>query len=265
MIPFFTIPPLKVIGLEFHMFGLLVAIGFFAATQLAMLRAKHLKLSQEIVSDLSLIAIISGIFGAHIFNVLFYEPETLFNDPIYLLKFWSGLSSYGGIIGVTISVILYLKLKKQPILPYFDVLAMSTCLGFFFGRMGCFFAHDHPGSLSDFILAVQFPGGTRHDLGFYEMLLWLFILIILLVKTKKAKTKPSYWGQDILITVSLYAPGRFFLEFLRAQETNLNFIPDARYFGLTPAHYISLTACVFCLLVWAYIFFKKPNNHKIKS
>ncbi|HMQ11533.1 MAG TPA: prolipoprotein diacylglyceryl transferase [Oligoflexia bacterium] len=264
MIPFFTIPPLKILGLEFHAFGLLVAIGFFAATQLAMLRAKNLKLSQEIVSDASLIAIIFGIFGAHLFHVFFYEPELLKN-PINLLKFWSGLSSYGGIITVTIALVVFLKRKNKPVLPYVDMLFFGGCLGFFFGRMGCFIAHDHPGNLSDFFLAVQFPGGARHDLGFYEMLLWLFIFIVMLIKTNKTKKKPAFWGQDSLIVLSLYAPGRFFLEFLRAQDTGLSFMPDARYFGLTPAHYVSLTACVFCLLAWGYVFFKKPYSHQLKS
>ncbi|MCI5072860.1 prolipoprotein diacylglyceryl transferase [bacterium] len=264
MIPYFTIPPLKIYVLEFHAFGLLVAIGFFTATQLAMHRAKNLKLSQAIVSDISLIAIIFGIFGAHLFHVFFYEPELLRN-PINLLKFWSGLSSYGGIITVTIALIVYLKLKRKPILPYVDMLFLGGCLGFFFGRMGCFTAHDHPGNLTDFFLAVKFPGGARHDLGFYEMLLWLLILIVMLIKTKKTKKKPKFWGQDSLIILSLYAPGRFFLEFFRAQDNSGSFMPDARYLGLTPAHYVSLTACVFCLLAWVYVFIKKPSNNEVKN
>jgi phosphatidylglycerol:prolipoprotein diacylglycerol transferase len=105
-------------------------------------------------------------------------------------------------------------------------------------RLGCFAVHDHPGVRTDFPLAVAFPGGPRHDLGLYDAL-WLFALAALLHALRRREVLR---GGLLPLLALLYAPARFFFDFLRARD--LSYV-DARYAGLTPAQY----ACIL-LAAW---------------
>jgi phosphatidylglycerol:prolipoprotein diacylglycerol transferase len=98
--------------------------------------------------------------------------------------------------------------------------------GWIVARAGCFFAHDHPGWRSGFVLAVAYPGGARHDLGLYEMLLAAVITGVLYLVGRRRR----FVGFSTALVLAIYAPARFLLDFLRAE--------DRRYLGLTPAQYL---------------------------
>jgi prolipoprotein diacylglyceryltransferase len=73
--------------------------------------------------------------------------------------------------------------------------------------------------------------GTRHDLGLYEALVALTLLIALLVIDRTRN-----WSHGMLAGLLLlcYAPARFCMEFMRATDLHNS---DPRHFGLTPAQY----------------------------
>ena len=52
-----------------------------------------------------------------------------------------------------------------------------------FGRLGCTLVHDHVGSRSEFLLAIRFPDGARHDLGLYELLYTVAVLVPAVVRS----------------------------------------------------------------------------------
>jgi phosphatidylglycerol:prolipoprotein diacylglycerol transferase len=110
-------------------------------------------------------------------------------------------------------------------------------------RVGCFVAHDHKGSLSTFPLAVDFPGGARHDLGLYEAILSAFLaLICAWAFNRKLPT-----GSVAALLCLLYAPVRFGMDFLRAEDISG---ADSRYAGLTPAQYGCVALFVFSVYAW---------------
>lgn len=252
MIPYIQIPPLEFLGLKFHAFGMLVALAFIVGSKMALLYAKKHKLKQEMIHASTNICLTIGLLSAHLFHVIAYEPASLMNNPIRLLQVWSGISSYGGFIGAAVGMSVYFRYKKIKFLPYADALTFGLLIGWLFGRTGCFTAHDHPGLKSDFFLAVQYPGGARHDLGLYELLLTFPMLGLFLLLWKKGYDRVK--GFLFSITVAVYAVIRFFLEFLRANDT---FHVEARYFNLTPAQYIS----ILCVLVFAFYSWKLWKNH----
>ena len=104
--------------------------------------------------------------------------------------------------------------------------------GWFFGRLGCTIVHDHPGLPSDFILAVEYPSGARHDLGFYEWLFTIALIVLLFVIRRRGYPAGVLTG----ITCVAYAPVRFMLDFLR--------VGDERFYGLTPGQYFALVLMV---------------------
>lgn len=242
----FPLPPLDLFGLKLHAFGFLVGTGIILGTILAQKRAKALGLSEAVVAEVALWAVIPGFIGAHLVHVFFYFPEEIAKDPLVILKFWEGISSFGGFLGGTAGVVWYFKRrgKDLPFLPYADAIIFGFCFAWIFGRMGCTTAFDHPGLESDFFLAMEYAvrdehgiiklpaadGGysIRHNLGFYEMV-WTALMFLVFWLNRK---RPHFKGWYLSMFVVMYMPVRFAYDFLRAV--------DERYAGLTPGQWIAI-------------------------
>lgn len=242
MVPYLDLPHLKLGSLVFHPFGLLVWTGIVVGFHIARRRARQVGLDAALISRLVIIAAASGLIGAHWVHLAAYHPEEFWANPWSAFRVWAGMSSYGGFFSAAAAVAFYVRWKKIPFLPYADVLVFAFTHGWFFGRMGCTIAHDHPGTPSQFWLAVKFPGGPRHDLGFYEFLLcflWL-PLVYWLGREKKIDHPPR--GTLLHTMLVAYAVPRFFLDFLRASDLAYC---DMRHVGLTPAQY----GCIFFTII----------------
>ncbi len=209
-----------------HLFGLLVAVGILVGSEIAVRRAAKIGESKEVYSSLTLTVVITGFIGAHLAAVFFYDLDTLKKNPLFIFQIWNGISSLGGFLGAFAGLWWFVKKKGLDMWTAMDVIAYALPFGWLFGRMGCASVHDHPGIKSDFFLAVKFPGGPRHDLGFYEMLFTLVIVIFFATQWNKERPK----GFFLVCLLVLYPPVRFFFDFLR--------IADATYMGLTFAQWV---------------------------
>jgi phosphatidylglycerol:prolipoprotein diacylglycerol transferase len=234
----FTIPAFHAFGrlngpFPIEMFGVLVMLGVFIGDQIVVRRGAKLGLEPTDVKFLNARILILGFFMAHWVSVIFYFPERVRENPLILLNFLSGLSSFGGFLGAFIAFFYYTRKEKIPALPYADAVALGLAVGWIFGRLGCTTAHDHPGLRTTFFLAVRYPDGPRHDLGLYELLFTIVMTVILFQYAKK----PRVPGRVIGLFAVMYAPVRFGLDFLRARDVAR---PDERYAGLTPAQWACL-------------------------
>lgn len=246
-IPYLTLPELTLIPehalggfppipISIKPFGALVAMGVYLGSYLTLKRAKRLGLSEQVMSSFVGWVVGVGFVGGHVLDELFYYPERLARDPLSLLKLWDGLSSFGGFTGAFIGMLIWRSIHRVPVLPYADNVMSMLPVGWAFGRAGCATAHDHPGVLSDFWLAVQYPGGARLDLGLLEMLLTLPLMCGFLWLARK----PQPWGLFSALACLSYAPVRFGLDFLREHQQvpgDLRGAIDPRYFFLTPAQW----------------------------
>ncbi len=126
--------------LSIHAYGVCIALGACIAFALVL----HDKILKKIIStdDLATsfqIIVLAGYFGGRICCML-SQPEPI-DDYLFLLKFWEpGYSILGSIIGITTALVVYLRLKKIPILIFADRIALYAPLVQGFGRLGCFFA-----------------------------------------------------------------------------------------------------------------------------
>jgi len=264
MIPYFQYNTILIGSLPIQVWGLFVSIGLVVAIILAYYLAKKYLLSREVILDIAIWSIVGGLIGARLFHVVFYEPAYYVINPIDVLKFWhGGASSLGGFLGAAAAVYLFARIRKfslKEMLPYMDVAAVSLWLGWGIGRIGCFFIHDHPGKLTDFYLAVNFPAGTRHDLGLYGAALGLVLFLgYFLLFKKLAKWQ---WGAVTIFSFMDYAIARFFLDFLRANPDVRG--GDVRYFYLTPAQW-GMIVLFFSLLIIFVLLMKKRKKHLIKT
>jgi phosphatidylglycerol:prolipoprotein diacylglycerol transferase len=160
------------------------------------------------------------------------EPTVVVRGRGNLVEFWSGMSSFGGFFGAFAGLAFYFRRRNW--LVEADILMQALVIGWVFGRLGCTLVHDHIGAPSTFPLAIRFPEGPRHDLGFYEFLYTVLVLVPAMLVLNRRSRPP---GTTILVMALLYAPARFCADFLR--HTDLPH-PDARYLGLTPAQYACL-------------------------
>ena len=195
-------------------------------------RAKFLGLDAALSERMVMWILIAGFIMAHIVDRVVYFPNETFNNPLSLLKVWDGISSFGGFIGGALGALLFVWDSKMGSerWHYLDLIAYAFPVGWLFGRTGCFLAYDHPGREASFFLGQVYSDGVvRHNLGLEEALYTLLLaLIFLWLGRKRYRPAGFYLG---LFSV-LYAPARFFLDFLR--------IIDARYWGLTPGQYGSI-------------------------
>jgi len=243
MIPYIPQPTLSLGPLSLHAFGVLVAIGVLLGTRVVERRVQREGLDVGIAARLAVWVLVAGFIGAHLVDRFIYYPQKTLADPVSILRIWEGISSFGGFLGAIVGAALFIRFNSlgKDTWRYLDAMAYAFPTGWFFGRMGCFFAHDHPGSKTDFFLAVKYPEGSRHNLGLDEALYTAVLIGIFYVLGKKSRP-PGYFCAVLAI---LYAPVRFFLDFLRTV--------DVRYFGLTPGQYGSIALFIvgIFLLIWS--------------
>jgi len=235
VIPYFTLPTPRIGDIEFPWFMLLIVIGIAAGTEFARYRAIKNKLSVKITVDCTLFMVLMGFLVAHFVAIVFYHPDKLAEDWKNILPWYNfSISSMGGYLGAAIAIPLFLKVwKKTPVWPYTDTLAFGVTLGFAFGRVGCFTAHDHIGKPTTFFGGVQFPDrltnidgvplGTRHDLGLYEALILFAIFGLFLLLDRNKERFHGFYSGLLLV---LYGPIRLGLDALRATDLSR---ADRRY------------------------------------
>lgn len=250
-----------------HGFGILVALGFLFGSSVAQKKARKFGGDAEAVNRLVGWLVVGTFIGGHLGHVLWYEPDSLARDPELFvglvkkltsfqrpglddvpmtLRVWQGLSSFGGfVVCVPLTVWFFWK-NKKPFFPHGDALAIGFTLGWFFGRMGCFSAHDHPGTQTNFWLGVygmcdgHNVDKACHDLGLYEAL-WSGAMWVLFERLSRRPRFPGFYCAVLALS---YAPFRFFLDLFRSSSV------DVRYAGLTPAQYGTIALFVVGLLVF---------------
>ncbi|WP_437680364.1 prolipoprotein diacylglyceryl transferase [Sorangium sp. So ce131] len=221
-------------------FGVLVALGVYIGAVVATRHARERRLDERKMSDFIFWIVAAGFIGGHVFDAIFYHPQRVARDPLYLFKLWDGLSSFGGFTGALIGAASWRFYRREKILPYCEVVNSAFPLAWVFGRAGCASVHDHPGRLSDVWFAVRYPVGSggdfvgRFDLGLYECLLTIPLAIAFAVLWRRNPFRPLGFYTGLMCTA--YAPVRFALDFLREREGTV-VGGDPRYGGLTPAQW----------------------------
>jgi phosphatidylglycerol:prolipoprotein diacylglycerol transferase len=248
MIPYFNIPSIHLFGSVYlHPFGVLLVLGIIISYRVMMSRANDLEIPGEEMIGALICEFTVGLIGAHVVEVLFYQPELLRTEgwTVYFRVF-TGLSSIGGVFGGLAGLCVYLKRRRRPCIPHLSVMVEGFVIWWAFVRLGCTLAHDHVGTLTSFFLAFNYPSGPRHNLGFYEFLVVILVLFPLTMILRRNQCEPrDYVGTMFLIYGSL----RFGLDFLRATDVPGS---DLRYWDLTAAQYgcVMLAGAGVCMLLF---------------
>lgn len=236
VIPYFEQPKLHLGPVTIHAFGALVATGILLAFRLIRRRAPSMGLDPALAEKLAMRMVVVGFVVAHLFDSLAYYPEKVWANPITLLFIWQNISSFGGFLGAVLVAIWFVHRQRRGAegWRYLDLIAWSFPPAWLLGRLGCTVAYDHPGVETTFFLGQRYSDHlVRHNLGFYEALCIIPIVVVFQWVARRRADQPGYL---VGLLALCYAPVRFLLDFLR--------IDDTRYFGLTPGQYSAVALAV---------------------
>jgi phosphatidylglycerol:prolipoprotein diacylglycerol transferase len=240
-------------------FGVVVAVGVLIGAGVLRRYGEWHGASDDHIRALTGWVTVTGFIGAHLFDVLFYQWDKLQEDPLLLVKIWAGISSYGGFLGGAFGWWFYVWWKRLPMRLYADITIVGLLVAFTIGRLACtlvsdhigapltdpdawysFVAMDYPRRLNPGDLAVDFPGTSEFirawNLGLLEFLYLVPVTLFILWYAFRPSKRPNA-GMITVLTGVLYAPVRFFLDYLRVNSES-----DPRYVGLTFAQWVSIVA-----------------------
>ncbi len=244
MIPYFNLSTIWIGSIAINIWGLMVGLGFLTSLFLIHKRALKMSVSARQAVDLGLWIFLGAIIGGRLGFIGLYEPAYFAANPGEMFAIWrGGLSSIGGIAGAVAVFFIYTRKMRGMHLRFADVLSYAWPFGWAVGRLGCFFVHDHPGTLSHSWLAVRFPDGARLDMGLLEAIGAAFIALLVY----RLARRPQLRGVITAVVVASYGALRFVLDFFRATDLAT---ADVRYGGLTPAQYGSLILLVIGVVLW---------------
>lgn len=255
MLPYFEQPAWNLGPITIYAFGVAVAMAVWFGLTAGQRRFERAALDSVIGQRLGAWMLVGGLAGAHLFSVLLYFPSKLRDNPWHLLRVWEDISSFGGMLGGFIGALAFFAFHLSEInwrtkLAYLDAVVFVFPSALAIGRIGCALAHDHPGVVTGFPLAISlqtqaardylhglydtaglpFPSGTEtmgfHDLGLYE---FLFLGLVVVPAFMYWNRRPRSPGFYLFAFSALYFPVRFGFDMLR--------IADTRYVGLTPAQW----------------------------
>jgi phosphatidylglycerol:prolipoprotein diacylglycerol transferase len=179
------------------------------------------------------------------------------NWPL-VFRIWDGISSYGGFIGGAIGFAIFVWWKRLPVRLFADITLVGLLLAFTIGRIGCTVVSDHIGAAVSkdhwyAFLAMDYPSEvvlhhkdrtapeiiTAWNLGLIEFLYLVPVnaLVLWLAFRPAGPGRRRMPAGFIAVLIGmLYAPVRFFLDFLRPEDT------DPIHLGLTFAQWASILA-----------------------
>lgn len=178
--------------------------------------------------DLVFYATLGILLGGRLGYVLFYKPLEYLNNPIEIVRVWDGgMSFHGGVIGVSLAIMLMARKHGLNWLRIHDYVACTIPFGLFFGRLANFVNGELWGRPGDVPWAMIFPRAdelARHPSQLYEAGLegiGLFLLLWFLFWKTEARLHP---GKLVGFFLAGYGVARFTVEFFREPDDHLGLL-----------------------------------------
>lgn len=141
-----------------YAYGFMLMVAFLVSIAVARWRARKEGVDPSKVADVGIYLVCAGIVGARIFFVIQFFDDYK-NNLFGIFKVYEGgLVYYGGLFTGALTLFVYVRKHRLPVLKLFDIVAPSIALGLGIGRIGCFLNGCCFGKLAPHIpWAVRFP------------------------------------------------------------------------------------------------------------
>jgi phosphatidylglycerol:prolipoprotein diacylglycerol transferase len=223
-----------------YFYGILITLGVIAAAYIGSIEAKRKELNPEVILDMLFWLVLAGIVGARIWHILTPPPSMVemgittsyyLSHPLEMLAIRNGgLGIPGAVIGGALALWIYAKKHNLDFLTWADIAAPGLAFAQAVGRWGNYFNQELYGAPTNVPWklyidpAHRLPGfesiSYYHPLFFYEFLWNLGNAIFLFVIARKLDKK-LLPGDLLLMYMIIYPIGRFSLDFLRLDASEV--------------------------------------------
>lgn len=244
-------------------YGLVLSLSIILATGVAYYLAKQDGRWHEHIPDMGIYCGLSGLLGARLWDVFFFDWAYYQEHLTEILNVWQGgMAIQGGVVfGVTAGII-YCKRYKIDVVAMMDICAPAIILGQALGRCANLLNGDAFGAPTGGNFGIVYPSTTLAAHTYGTQPLWpaeiwegqldmvIFALLLIFRTTNHAK------GQCFALYVMLYSAARFFLEFFRGDYTQL-------VMGMfKSAQMTSICAFTISLIVFIWLQFRQKSSNK---
>jgi len=220
-------------------YGLMYIVAFAFTYFLGLYRLNHearFEFSKNQINDITTYAILGLIIGARLGYVLFYNLSYYLRHPLEIFLPFSfsngftftgisGMSYHGGLIGILLAVLWYIRKAKLSYWDVMDLYVPVVPLGYTFGRLGNFINGELFGRATTSPIGMYFPQAPekalRHPSQLYEAFFEGIFLFIILWCIRKFKVPR---GAMLALYVIGYGTVRFVIEFFREPDSHLGFV-----------------------------------------
>jgi len=255
-------PLLLEIGpITFYSLWIFVAVGFFAALLIMNKLIKKCRLSLKFIADHSLAIFFGGLIMARIVFVIsnwhiFFSDLTT-TGVLQLFYIWDkGLSPWGGILGVSLTLAFFAHREKENVKRWMDVLLTSALGAIAISNIGAFLDGRNYGRETNLPWGVTIESSIYavpiHPIQIYAAI-YSGLLAFILFKLFSEKIGKED-GKIAILALGGYSACRFLEEFLRGDES--------RYFlDMREAQIFALLG----IIISAILFYAPNIKSRLKS
>lgn len=248
-------------------YGIIIALGMLAGLWLACFQAKRTGQKKELYMDFAIYAIIFSLIGARLYYVAFSWDSYKDNLLQIFNTRGGGMAIYGSVIAAVITAVVYCKVRHYNFFLLADTAVGGLILGQIIGRYGNFFNREAFGEYTNSLLAMRLKveqvnpsyitdamrehmqtiDGISyiqvHPTFFYESVWNIFVLILILIFTKKKK----FDGEMFILYLVGYALGRVWIEGLRTDQLQIGTT------GIAVSQMLSGAIVLVGTLIWIFV------------
>jgi prolipoprotein diacylglyceryl transferase len=215
---------------ELRYYSLLFVVVFLGGHALLNWQIKRGGGGPEVAGDFIVYGVLGVLIGARLGHVLFYDLDHALEDPIWVLKIWTGgLASHGAVVGLIIAMYLFTRSRGVPFLEGSDRFSFSAALGATVVRIGNLFNSEIVGrKVPDQSWGMRFPRNLpdhgldpiplRYPSQLYEIILGTSVFVGLLIADRVMGKEKRPRGAMISWFFALYFTGRLFTEYYKEIE-----------------------------------------------
>ena len=156
---------------------------------------------------------------------LLNQTTSTIDDVITWLKIWQGgMSFHGALLGVILIIIFYSNIKKVKFNELANLVAYSSPIGIFLGRLANFVNAELVGRPTDGTWGILYKSDllARHPSQIYEAILEGLVIFIILNIFVRSNIRNKFNGYALFLI--FYSFFRFNLEFFREPDSHIGFI-----------------------------------------
>ena len=216
---FLTVGPLSI-----HWYGIMYLLAFLLSMWLLprLERYRRLQLTDRQRESLLIHTFFGVLVGGRLGVVLFYDLPYFLQHPFDIFAVWQGgMSSHGGVIGVTIGLLLFARKYRIDVARLADILMVPVAIGLAFGRVGNFINLELYGTVTTLPWGMAIPGveGLRHPTQIYAVIKDLTIALVAFAHLRRTagQTTGAAIGRTVAIFMVLYGILRCIVELFRDQ------------------------------------------------